>query len=221
MKPEDIKIGQHYLLADNLSSVVDYELWLKGTNRIAYCCDKYTRKGGTRYSFRLLYKGEVVTLWIDATQVVRWVPAQGEVALFWNVNESNAAECKFAGYIAPSSHVFRTSNGGAFNYCKPLPVPVSKADLPPLTPADTAALLKIVEEQMPKLEVPENEQLLYGPTGLHTRHEQARLEVLESRVAKLERWRQRAGYLLNKLHSQNEVDNALEARDANESEGAK
>ncbi len=165
MKPDDIILGQFYVIEENTGDE-ELERFLQGTNRVVKIVRRadYTSKRfiAEHYGFP-----------INSEWIKRWVPGVGELAEFSD-NKIDWYQCIFAGYSHGTMKYPMRIDGGeigsGYKYARPVqkkatPVPDRNQTFEPaeLEAMQEEAMLESIESHKPEITVvPDPEQPRYA-----------------------------------------------------------
>ena len=115
MKPDDIILGQFYVIDEIDNEPPNLTAFLRGTNRVVRIVSRDTHNPHRFYAEHYGYP--IYSEWIKC-----WVPGVGELAEFSDNGLNWSAPKEFTGYITGSDieYPFRSNHGGGYRHARPV-----------------------------------------------------------------------------------------------------
>ena len=144
MKPDDIILGQFYVIDEIDNEPPNLTAFLRGTNRVVRIVSRDTHNPHRFYAEHYGYP-------IYSERIKCWVPGVGELAEFSDNGLNWSAPKEFTGYITGSDieYPFRSNHGGGYRHARPVQKkaePIKPACNQTPQPLTEARVKEIVEE---------------------------------------------------------------------------
>ena len=213
MKPDDIILGQFYVIDEIDNEPPNLTAFLRGTNRVVRIVSRDAHNPHRFYAEHYGYP--IYSEWIKC-----WVPGVGELAEFSD-NKIDWYQCTFAGYSHGTMKYPMRVDGGeignGYRYVRPVQ---KKAEPAPdrnrtFEPAELEAMkeeagLESIESHKPEITVvPDPEQPRYAAL-------KKRLTHLERLMADIDRWQKNIGRavdgLIDRMNGMDDMFSALSRR---------